>query len=130
MTLVDDESREYIAAYSVELPQNMIEDSSSEEINVSDEEIDEDNVDASDLDNGGKTLRILNYKKRKLESIQVNCEFNQSESVSTLTYKERSVLITSDLTNKVQVESSFSVSFIGCGTSQDPETIAKLKLSY
>ena len=51
----------------------MIEDSSSEEIDVSDEETDEDNIDASDLDNRGKTLRILNYKKRKLESIQVNC---------------------------------------------------------
>ncbi len=59
MTLVDDASKEYMAACRVELGGNITEDSSSEEIDVSDEES-ESNDDASDLGDG-RTLRILNF---------------------------------------------------------------------
>ena len=93
MTLVDDGSKEYMATCRVELG-NITEVSSSEDIDIdaSDEET-ENNDDASDLGDE-KTLRILSYNKRKLESTQVNCEFNPPESTTTLTYKDGSVLIT------------------------------------
>jgi hypothetical protein len=98
MTLVDDGSKEYMAACRV--------------------------------DGDGRTLRILNFNKRKLESSQVNCDFNPPESSNTLTYKEGSVLITDGSTISVQVESGFSVTFERCGATEDPSTIANLKLSF
>ena len=115
MSLVDDGNEEYMAACRVELAGHI---SSSEDIDV------------SDLGDGGKTLRILSYNKRKLEFTQVNCEFKPPERSTTLTYKDGSVLITDGSTNSVQVESSFSVSFEICGVTKDPATITNLKLSY
>ena len=126
MILVDDGSKEYMATCRVELAGNI---TSSEDIHASDEEP-ENSDDVSESGNGGKTLRILSFNKRKLESTQVNCEFNQPESSTTLTYKDGSVLITDGSTNSVQVESSFSVSFESCGATEDPATIANLKLSF
>ena len=129
MTLVDDGSKEYMVTCRVEFG-NITEDFCSEDIDIdaSDEET-ENNDDASDLGDG-KTLRILSFNKRKLESTQVNCEFNPPESATTLTYKDGSVLITDGSTNSVQVESGFSVSFESCGATEDPATIANLKLSF
>ena len=63
--------------------------------------------------------RILNYNKRKLESTQVNCEFNQPEEETTLTYKKNSIFITDESTgNNITFDNNFSVSY-KCGATQD-----------
>ena len=69
---------------------------------------------------GGR--RILSYNKRKLDSTQVNCEFNQPEKATTLNYKADSISNPDQSTgNTISFGDDFSVSY-QCGATQDSES--------